>query len=81
MTRRLQTHSDDDGRTVADMSGVDGFAPAPPSGSARDIRDEISDPEERRALIFGATWAGLSIGLVYVVVFAIVIAIMVLAWS
>ena len=71
---------EDDGHTIADMSMLSGSDALPASGSSRDVREELGDPDDRRALIFGATWAGLSIGLVYVVVFGIVIAAMVLLW-
>ena len=79
---RQQTHSDDDGRTVADMSGVGGFEPtAPLSPGARDVREEIGGEEERRMVILGTLKAGLSLGAVYVIVFGIVIALMVFFWT
>lgn len=74
-------HSDDDGRTIADMSMLGDPAPEPlPSGS-RDVRDEIGSPEERRMVILGALGAGLSLGAVYVIIFGIVIALMVVFWT
>lgn len=81
-----RAHSDDDlvddGRTIADMSGLDGPAPeplAPPS--SRSARDELGDPDSLRMAILGTLKAGLSIGMVYAVVFAIAIALMVFFWA
>lgn len=75
-------HSDDDGRTVADMSGVGGFEqPAPLSPGSRDVREEIGGDEERRMVILGTLKAGLSLGAVYVIIFGIVIALMVFFWT
>lgn len=70
----------DDDYTVADMSMLGDRTPFT-SSSSRDIREELGDPDDRRALIFGATWAGLSIGLIYIVVFGLVIALMLLIWG
>ena len=79
---RRQQNSDDDGRVIADMSGVGGFEPpAPLSPSARDVREEIGGEEERRMVILGTLKAGLSLGAVYVIVFGIVIALMVFFWT
>ena len=81
-------YRDDDGRTVADMSDVGNGAflrpmkgqEEHPAGS-RDVREEISSSEERLMVIPGTLRAALSIGLVYVVVFAIVIAVLVAFWT
>ena len=74
--------AEDDGRVIADMSALDGVGPAIKTefGSGRDVREELGDPDDRRALIFGATWAGLSIGLVYIIVFGVVIALLLWLW-
>ena len=72
----------DDGRTIADMSGVDGFKPSKPLfKSSRDVREELGDSEEQRMVILGTLKAGLSLGAVYIIVFGIVIALMVMLWT
>ena len=77
----LRDYPDDDGRTIADMSTLDGPAPDPKAPGARDVREEIGDAEDRRMVILGTLKAGLSLGAVYVIVFGIVIAIMVAVWT
>ena len=80
--RRHDIDDSDDGRTIADMSGVGGMeAPKPLSRGSCDVREEIGDPEEQRMVILGTLKAGLSIGAVYIVVFGIVIALMVMLWT
>ena len=80
--RRKDIDDLDDGRTIADMSGLGGVeSPAPLKGGSRDVREEIGDPEEQRMVILGTLKAGLSIGAVYVIVFGIVIALMVMLWT
>lgn len=74
-------HPDDDGRTIADMSGLDGPAPEPLAPGSRDVCEEIGDAEDRRAVILGAMGAGLSLGLVYIAVFGIVIALLLAFWT
>jgi hypothetical protein len=74
-------HPDDDGRTIADMSGVGGPAPEPLSQGSRDVREELGGTEEQVMVLLGTLKAGLSIGAVYIVVFGIVIAIMVALWT
>ncbi len=83
-------YDDDDGRVIADMSGIDDRPVVSrwlglPQGSEpkRQIKTQPSqemDSEERRFFIFGAMKASLMIGMVYVVIFAIVIGILVLIW-
>ena len=70
----------DDGRTIADMSELRG-AVKPEFRSTSDITSELQDDEERAIVILGTLRAALSVGLVYVVIFGIVIAIMVAAWT
>lgn len=80
-------YSDDDGRTVADMSGIE-KAPLiipKPFGRHDDIEvgEEQSDAqpenqlnlskEERRSFIFGTVSAAIVIGLIFAAVFAAVI--------
>lgn len=48
---------------------------------ARDIRDEIGDPEERLMVILGTLKAALSLWLVYVVVFALLIFLLLSVWA
>ena len=95
-------YDDDDGRVVADMSGIDdrslvGRWLGLPEGkvqSRREITDRPEsrspradaygsgemDSEERRFFIFGAMKASLMLGMVYLVIFAIVIGILVFIW-
>lgn len=94
MTRQ-QLPSDDDGRTIADMSdvrasvpflsngmgGVSGRGGASESHSMRDVTEELADAEERLAVIMGALRAALSIWMVYVIGFAIAIMIMLWIWT
>lgn len=89
-TPQVETISDelcDDGHTIADMSAFDALgetrltsASSLFSPNSRDIREELGDKDSRRALIFGATWAGLSIGLIYIIVFGIVITLLLFFW-
>ncbi len=74
-------HPDDDGRTIADMSSLDGPAPEPKPFGSRDVREELGDPEEQRMVILGTLKAGLSLGMVYIIVFGIAIAIMLALWT
>lgn len=72
----------DDGRTIASMSGVGDFeSPVPTDAGGRDIREELGSKEEQFMLVLGTLKAGLSLGMVYVVVFGIVIALMVMFWT
>ncbi|MBQ9058577.1 MAG: hypothetical protein IJ125_05290 [Atopobiaceae bacterium] len=72
--------SQDDGYTIADMSGIDGMFSRQRHKPLRDVREELGDSDSRRALIFGATWAGLSLALVYIIVFGVVIAVLLWLW-
>ena len=66
---------------VADMRGVGGLRPPTPSGSARDVREELGDAEEQAMVILGTLKAALSIGMVYVIGLGIAIAIMLWLWT
>jgi len=46
----------------------------------RDVADELQDNEERAAVILGTLKAALSLGMVYVVVFGLFIALLVALW-
>ena len=71
----------DEGFVIADMSGVGGLRPPTPSPSSRNVREELGDPEEQAMVILGTLKAALSIGLVYVVGFAIAILVMLWLWT
>ncbi|MCD8144177.1 MAG: hypothetical protein LUD79_02360 [Oscillospiraceae bacterium] len=96
MARRNREYADDDGRIIADMSGVSrpgmfGHLPsslrkqadAPSEGSSsRPEGEEAPIPkEERKWYILGALKGALLIGLVYLVVIVLVILLMLLAWG
>ena len=49
--------------------------------NSRNVVEELGDPEDRLMVILGTLRAALSIGMVYVVVFGIVIALMVFFWK
>ena len=84
---------EDDGRTIADMGDVrrpslvlprrdhdsrrEPEMPAP----SRDFSDELQSSEERLMVILGTMKAALSLGMVYVVVFGLAIALMLWIWT
>ena len=82
-----QNTDTDDGHTIADMSDVRGGMPSLLRGrkaeaaATRDFSDELQDGKERAMVILGVLKAALSIGMVYVVGFAIAIALMVWLWT
>lgn len=88
MARDKKTFDDDDGRTIADMSGVTRrnlFSIRLPESSAVESPDTEPQPDrpwdtsgqlsrsERRTFILGAVSAALLIGLPFAIVFAIAI--------
>lgn len=89
-------YTQDDGRTIADMSDVRSAVPSPflrhargPQGPSigsdfdvptRDVTDELQDGEERLMVLLGTLKAALSLGMVYIVVFGIAIAFMLWLW-
>ena len=92
---RSREYDDDDGRVIADMTGIDDrpvvsrWLGLPDGERKRSERPRVSppgqaqsemDPEERRFFIFGAMKASLMIGMVYVIIFAVVIGILVIIW-
>ena len=91
MSRR--TPDMDDNHTIADMSDVrrarplslfgssEPSEPSTPSGSTRDISDELQSGEERLMVVLGTLRAALSIGMVYVLGFGLAIALMVALWT
>lgn len=88
---------EDDNHTIADMSSIrrqrlliprsersqadHRLHEATHPRSSRDFSEEIQSEEERWMVILGTLKAALSVGMVYVVVFGIAIALMVLAWN
>ena len=93
--RKKRTYEDDDGRTVADMSGVDRQpllsarrAPKQPAENGEaEARQEDRPGEqqaltgkERKAYLFGALAAALLIGAVFMVGIGLAILLMVLIW-
>jgi len=80
---------DEEDFTVADMSNVESSPLARLRDelidsrdlASGDIRGELQDAEERRAVILGTLKAALSLGLIYVVVFGAFIALLVWIWS
>lgn len=92
--RRMDGTADarDDGRTVADMTGVgDGLRVSDLFGAhrsqrdvsgipQRNVREELGDAEERMAVILGTLRAALAVGAVYVVVFGLFIALLLAVW-
>ena len=91
MAREKKQYPDDDGRTIADMSGIERQPFLLPRLKKRrpndpDTSEETQHPEvqlskeERRSYMFGAMGASLLIAAVFVVVFAIVIFIMLQFW-
>lgn len=89
MSRDAKKYEDDDGRTIADMSDIQGqnlFSFKLPDKKSRN--EEINDRpwenrmsrEERRATVFGALGASLAIGMCYIVGLGAVIAFLLLLW-
>lgn len=93
MARRKKTYEDDDGRVVADMSGVrrrNVFLPQAirfekrlhsQENEEKPSQAEILDRKSARYAIFGATAAGLLIAGVFIVGLGIAILLMVLLWT
>ena len=91
MPKRKRVYEDDDGRTIADMSGVSGpsmFLPKTKRQEleqverSRKIRPEDQmNRQERRMYILGALKATLMIGAVYLVGFGLIVGLLVLIWN
>lgn len=89
-----KTYDDDDGRTIADMSGVSsprlfgdlssfrqrGREPEEPK-QKNPYQDDSLTPKERRLYILGALKAALLIGFVYIAGLAAVVGLLLLIWS
>lgn len=89
MSRDPKKYKDDDGRTIADMSDIQGqnlFSFKAPS--KKSYQEETNDRpwenrmsrEERQAAVFGALGAALAIGMCYIVGLGAVIGILLLIW-
>ncbi len=80
-------YDDDDGRTVADMSGLrpnpDGMFPVDPEEGEDERPWESTNltKEERRAYIMGALGAALAIAAVFIAVFGILIWLLLTFWA
>ena len=87
--RKKKIYDDDDGRTIADMSGIG--APSPIFGGIKENprQEETDDPpqslnmtrQERGAFILGAMGAGLLIALAFILGLGLAILLMILLWS
>lgn len=91
---KKKQYDDDDGRTIADMSGVSPrniFLPRRTEweearkeeepGSEEVPREELLQGKDRRAFIFGALGAALAIAAVFLAGLALVIFLMIFFWS
>ena len=83
MARR---YDDDDGRTVADMSGLErpsllGLRPRRREEKPAQVKQDLQlDRSERRAMVRGALSAGLLIAVVFALSFALLILLLQLVW-
>ena len=85
MKKNNNQFADDDGRTVADMSGIEKtpLIIPKPFGQPKEKTDEKAEAkpenqlnlskEERRSFIFGTVSAAIVVGLIFAAVFAVVI--------
>ena len=93
MDRKKRVYEDDDGRTIADMSGVEGpslFAPRNPGGKKAPAQPETPDrpwedsgmsPKERRMYVLGAMKATMLIALAYIGGLGLLIALLLWLWK
>lgn len=90
MARNKREYSDDDGRTVFDMSQVSApsawsFTPKAPRAKENDASPKREfvpmDREDRRVYVLAALRAALLIALVFIVGFGIAIWLMIALWS
>ena len=89
MARERKQYPDDDGRTVADMSGIERqpliiprFKKRRSASTEEENQPEIQlTKQERASYAFGALSASLLIAAVFVVVFAVVIFLLVMFWK
>ncbi|MBM6897056.1 hypothetical protein H9X86_06690 [Pseudoflavonifractor capillosus] len=98
MARKPKKYEDDDGRVIADMSGISRpglilpgdtaskpqTQPQQPEERQEDLRpweDSGMSREDRRAYVWAALKSALLIGIIYVVVFGLIIALMLWFWK
>lgn len=82
-------YSDDDGRQIADLSGLEpsrlgwnkGAAEGEDRSKPRDTALSTLDAKETRGVVFGALTAGLLVGAIFIAGAAAVIGICLLIWS
>ena len=79
----MKKYDDDDGRTIADMSGVERpplLVPAPLKKKFSGKSSPEMSKGEGRSYIFGALGAGLAIAAVFIAVFAVLILVLLKIW-
>ena len=91
MARRRREYEDDDGRTIADMSGVSrpGLmghrAPElpddPQNPSSQSRPEDVIPPEDRKWYVLGALKAALLIALAFIVGLGVVIFVLLKIWG
>lgn len=93
MARKKRVYEDDDGRTIADMSGVEGpslFVPRSPGGKKEPAQPDHPDRpwedtgmtrKERRMYVLGAMKATMLIALAYIVGLGLLIALLLWLWK
>ena len=90
MKRQKKTYDDDDGRTIADMSGVEkpkpfgDWFPSLNTGPSEKEGDEKKEPiprETRRAYVLSAVLASLLIAFVFAFFIGLAILLMTLFWK
>lgn len=83
--RNRKPYEDDDGRTIVDMSEVDPMPTLLPRFKRkREAEPSSRQPmskEDRRVILVSAVGAALLIGAVFVVAAAVVIGLMIAAWT
>ena len=83
----MRKYDDDDGRTVADMSGLErpsllGLRPRRGAEKPARVKQDLQlDRSERRAMVRGALSAGLLVAGALAIGFAILILLIQLVWS
>lgn len=93
MKKDKKKYEDDDGRSIADMSGIDrpslfiprkhptkGAEHDKSSGNDRPWENNSMTKKERRLYVFGALGAALLIGLVFAIGIGLIIWFMTVAW-
>ena len=84
---RRRDYPDDDGRTIADMSGIGSRKPLWPKkpetdGAAPEKKNDLSlTKKEKAAYIFGTLKSALLIGAVFAAAFALLIVLMLVIWE